>query len=264
MLRCHTDAPGGSWNSGYVVRIAVVLSTHMGCEFSGVEAHHPAQKNLGKRCLVAFAEVAGEEVHYKRSMNRTKVAGSLRGHTSKPGDELCSRREHVDRRDVQHGAYCITGESFADAASPPVVATLQEKDMGARYMVGPYDGPWQLTAWCIGLCARSAEAEGSLCQVCQGRAPLPHGRHKGRAPPRVAQHNRIFVNFARFSSARPLPRYPFAVAASCTGGTSGVLPGSFKRGASAVMATCFSLSFDRFGPFDCGIEGHLSPSISLR
>jgi len=65
VLRCHTDAPGGSWNSGYFVRIAVVLSTPMECEFSGVDARHPAQKNLGKRCLSRFAEVAGKKVNDK-------------------------------------------------------------------------------------------------------------------------------------------------------------------------------------------------------
>ena len=51
VLRCHTDAPGGGWNSGYVVRIAVILFTPMVCEFSGVYVHHPAQKNLGKGAL---------------------------------------------------------------------------------------------------------------------------------------------------------------------------------------------------------------------
>jgi len=80
-------------------------------------------------------------------MNRTKVAGSLRGHTSKPGGELCSLRGSVDPHGCSASTYCITNESVADAASPPVVATLREQDMEARYMVGPYDEPWQLTGF---------------------------------------------------------------------------------------------------------------------
>ena len=51
VLRCHTDAPGGSWSSGYAVRVAVALTTPMECELLGVYVHHPAQKNLGKRAL---------------------------------------------------------------------------------------------------------------------------------------------------------------------------------------------------------------------
>merc|ERR1712014_196371 len=70
-------------------------------------------KNLVKKCLEMFAEIAEKKDDYKKfyeqfgkclklgvhedSTNRTKVAELLRWHTSKSGDEQISFKEYIDR-----------------------------------------------------------------------------------------------------------------------------------------------------------------------
>merc|ERR1712014_100067 len=70
-------------------------------------------KNLVKKCLEMFAEIAEKKDDYKKfyeqfgkclklgahedSTNRTKVAELMRYHTSKSGDEQISFKEYVDR-----------------------------------------------------------------------------------------------------------------------------------------------------------------------
>merc|ERR1712217_54181 len=70
------------------------------------------KKNLVKKCLEMFAEIAEKKDEYKKfyeqfgkclklgvhedSTNRTKVAELLRFHTSKSGDEQISLKEYVD------------------------------------------------------------------------------------------------------------------------------------------------------------------------
>merc|ERR1712046_5240 len=72
------------------------------------------KKNLVKKCLEMFAEIAEKKDDYKKfyeqfgkclklgvhedSTNRTKVAELLRWHTSKSGDEQISFKEYIDRR----------------------------------------------------------------------------------------------------------------------------------------------------------------------
>merc|ERR1712031_2753 len=71
------------------------------------------KKNLVKKCLEMFAEIAEKKDDYKKfyeqfgkclklgvhedSTNRTKVAELMRYQTSKSGDELISFKEYVDR-----------------------------------------------------------------------------------------------------------------------------------------------------------------------
>merc|ERR1719330_947075 len=71
------------------------------------------KKNLVKKCLEMFAEIAEKKDDYKKfyeqfgkclklgvhedSTNRTKVAELMRYHSSKSGDEQISFKEYVDR-----------------------------------------------------------------------------------------------------------------------------------------------------------------------
>merc|ERR1712179_698927 len=88
------------------------------------------RKNLVKKCLEMFAEIAEKKDDYKKfyeqfgkcmklgvhedSTNRIKVAELLRFHTSKSGDELIGLKEYVDRmKEGQNDIYYITGESIA-------------------------------------------------------------------------------------------------------------------------------------------------------
>merc|ERR1711998_572919 len=103
------------------------------------------KKNLVKKCLEMFAEIAEKKDDYKKfyeqfskniklgihedSTNRAKVADLMRYHTSKSGDEQISLKEYVDRmKEGQNDIYYITGES---------IAATQEKrssDFGAAHI----------------------------------------------------------------------------------------------------------------------------------
>merc|ERR1719293_647081 len=114
------------------------------------------KKNLVKKCLEMFAEIAEKKDDYNKfyeqfgkclklgvhedSTNRTKVAELLRFHTSKSGDELVSLKEYVDRmKEGQNDIYYITGESIAAVSSSPFLETLRKKGLEVLYMVDPID-----------------------------------------------------------------------------------------------------------------------------
>merc|ERR1711941_160527 len=114
------------------------------------------KKNLVKKCLEMFAEIAEKKDDYKKfyeqfakclklgihedSTNRTKVAELLRYHTSKSGDEQISLKEYVDRmKEGQNDIYYITGESIAAVSSSPFLETLRKKGLEVMYMVDPID-----------------------------------------------------------------------------------------------------------------------------
>merc|ERR1712176_1740066 len=114
------------------------------------------EKNLVKKCLEMFAEIAEKKDDYKKfyeqfgkclklgvhedSTNRTKVAELLRFHTSKSGDEQISFKEYVDRmKEGQNDIYYITGESIAAVSSSPFLETLRKKGLEVLYMVDPID-----------------------------------------------------------------------------------------------------------------------------
>merc|ERR1712203_1159375 len=114
------------------------------------------KKNLVKKCLEMFAEIAEKKDDYKKfyeqfskniklgihedSTNRTKVAELLRFHSSKSGDELISLKEYVDRmKEGQNDIYYITGESITAVSSSPFLETLRKKGLEVLYMVDPVD-----------------------------------------------------------------------------------------------------------------------------
>merc|ERR1712060_876738 len=114
------------------------------------------KKNLVKKCLEMFAEIAEKKDDNKKfyeqfgkglrlgvhedSTNRTKVAELLRFHTSKSGDEQISFKEYVDRmREGQNDIYYILGESIAAVSSSPFLENLRKKGLEVIYMVDPVD-----------------------------------------------------------------------------------------------------------------------------
>merc|ERR1711912_94852 len=114
------------------------------------------KKNLVKKCLEMFAEIAEKNDDYKKfyeqfgkclklgvhedSTNRTKVAELLRFQTSKSGDEQISLKEYVDRmKEGQNDIYYITGESIGAVSSSPFLETLRKKGLEVLYMVDPID-----------------------------------------------------------------------------------------------------------------------------
>merc|ERR1719319_1167899 len=102
------------------------------------------KKNLVKKCLEMFAEIAEKKDDYKKfyeqfgkclklgvhedSTNRTKVAELMRYHTSKSGDEQISLKEYIDRmKEGQNDIYYITGESIAAVSASPFLENLRKK-----------------------------------------------------------------------------------------------------------------------------------------
>merc|ERR1712178_310446 len=114
------------------------------------------KKNLVKKCLEMFAEIAEKKDGYKKfyeqfgkclklgihedSTNRAKIAELLRYQTSKSGDESISLKEYVDRmKEGQNDIYYITGESVAQVSSSPFLENLRKKGLEVLYMVDPVD-----------------------------------------------------------------------------------------------------------------------------
>merc|ERR1712159_963357 len=114
------------------------------------------KKNLVKKCLEMFNEIAEKKDDYKKfyeqfgkclklgvhedSTNRTKVAELMRYQTSKSGDELISLKEYVDRmKEGQNDIYYITGESVAAVSSSPFLENLRKKGLEVLYMCDPID-----------------------------------------------------------------------------------------------------------------------------
>merc|ERR1719326_2107926 len=114
------------------------------------------KKNLVKKCLEMFAEIAEKKDDYKKfyeqfgkclklgihedSTNRAKIAELLRYQTSKSGDESISLKEYVDRmKEGQNDIYYITGESVAQVSSSPFLENLRKKGLEVLYMVDPVD-----------------------------------------------------------------------------------------------------------------------------
>merc|ERR1712012_111845 len=114
------------------------------------------KKNLVKKCLEMFSEIAEKKDDYKKfyeqfgkclklgihedSTNRTKVAELLRYQSSKSGDESISLKEYVDRmKEGQNDIYYITGESIAAVSSSPFLEALRKKGLEVLYMVDPID-----------------------------------------------------------------------------------------------------------------------------
>jgi len=114
------------------------------------------RKNIVKKCLEMFAEIAENQEDYKKfyeqfskqlklgihedSANRSKVADLLRFNTSKSGDELISLKEYIARmKEGQNSIFYITGESKAAVASSPFLEGLRQRGYEVLYLVDPID-----------------------------------------------------------------------------------------------------------------------------
>ncbi|CAE8733002.1 unnamed protein product [Polarella glacialis] len=114
------------------------------------------KKNLVKKCLEMFAEIAEKKDDYKKfyeqfgkclklgvhedSTNRTKVLFSQAAPRDSSGDELISLKEYVDRmKEGQNDIYYITGESITQVSSSPFLENLRKKGLEVLYMVDPVD-----------------------------------------------------------------------------------------------------------------------------
>jgi len=102
------------------------------------------KKNVVKRCLEMFAEIAENKEDYTKfyeqfaknlklgihedSQNRDKLVGLLRYYTNKSKDEMISLKEYVSRmKENQKFIYYITGDSKASLLNSPFIEKLKKK-----------------------------------------------------------------------------------------------------------------------------------------
>merc|ERR1711862_992759 len=109
------------------------------------------KKNIVKKCLEMFAEIAENQEDYKKfyeqfgknlklgihedTTNRTKIADLLRFHTSKSGDDMVSLKTYVGRmKEGQDELFYITGESRQSVANSPFIEGLKKKGFEVIHM----------------------------------------------------------------------------------------------------------------------------------
>ncbi|KAG5857492.1 hypothetical protein ANANG_G00020030 [Anguilla anguilla] len=114
------------------------------------------RKNLVKKCLELFTELAEDKDNYKKcyeqfskniklgihedSQNRKKLSELLRYYTSASGDEMVSLKDYVTRmKDNQKHIYYITGETKDQVANCAFVECLRKAGLEVIYMIEPID-----------------------------------------------------------------------------------------------------------------------------
>uniref|UniRef100_G3PHH2 Heat shock protein 90, alpha (cytosolic), class A member 1, tandem duplicate 1 n=1 Tax=Gasterosteus aculeatus aculeatus TaxID=481459 RepID=G3PHH2_GASAC len=114
------------------------------------------RKNLVKKCLDLFTELAEDKDNYKKyyeqfskniklgihedSQNRKKLSELLRYYTSNSGDETVSLKDYVSRmKDNQKHIYYITGETKDQVANSAFVERLRKAGLEVIYMIEPID-----------------------------------------------------------------------------------------------------------------------------
>merc|ERR1712224_935563 len=114
------------------------------------------KKNVVKKCLEMFAEIAENQEDYKKlyeqfsknlklgihedTTNRKKIADLLRFHTSKSGEDQISFKDYIQRmKEGQKDIFYITGESRAAVAQSPFIETLRKRGLEVLYLVDPID-----------------------------------------------------------------------------------------------------------------------------
>nr|ABN09626.1 heat shock protein 90 [Dendrolimus punctatus x Dendrolimus tabulaeformis] len=114
------------------------------------------RKNLVKKCLELFEELAEDKENYKKyyeqfsknlklgihedTQNRSKLADLLRYNTSASGDEACSLKEYVSRmKENQKHIYYITGENRDQVANSSFVERVKKRGYEVVYMTEPID-----------------------------------------------------------------------------------------------------------------------------
>merc|ERR1712151_27598 len=114
------------------------------------------RKNLIKKSLELFAEIAEDKDNYKKfyeqfsknvklgihedTQNRNKVAELLRYHSSSSGDDMTSFKDYVSRmKENQKDIYYITGESKEIVAKSAFVEKVLKAGFEVLYMVDPID-----------------------------------------------------------------------------------------------------------------------------
>ena len=114
------------------------------------------RKNLVKKCLDLFEELAEDKENYKKcyeqfsknlklgihedSNNRKKLAELLRYNTSASGDDVCSLKDYVGRmKENQKNIYYITGESREQVANSAFVERVKKRGFEVIYMTEPID-----------------------------------------------------------------------------------------------------------------------------